>query len=85
MELLLRSDCSQPGIRRRRRGTGFEYLDVEGDRITARETRARLAGLSIPRPGRSNHRCGRVSDVEELYVPNVRRRLERAVIRLIAG
>ena len=31
---LRRVDCSGPGIRRRRRGKGFEYLDEDGRRIT---------------------------------------------------
>jgi len=45
---LRRSDCSGPGIRRRSRGPGFEYLDNDGERITDRETVGRLAELAIP-------------------------------------
>jgi DNA topoisomerase IB len=45
---LRRSDCSGPGIKRRRRGRGFEYRDAEGRRITDREVLARIAELGIP-------------------------------------
>lgn len=48
MPRLRRSDCSGPGIRRRRRGRGFEYLDQHGDRIEDLETVERIAALSIP-------------------------------------
>jgi DNA topoisomerase I len=48
MARLRRSDCSEPGIRRRRRGRGFEYVDERGGRITDAETRARLSALGIP-------------------------------------
>jgi DNA topoisomerase IB len=48
MPRLRRSDCTGPGIRRRRRGRGFEYLDEAGDRITDGETRERLGELKIP-------------------------------------
>jgi DNA topoisomerase I len=48
MPRLRRSDCTGPGIRRRGRGRGFEYLDETGGRITDRETRERLAELKIP-------------------------------------
>jgi DNA topoisomerase IB len=48
MPRLRRSDCTDPGIHRRRRGRGFEYLDEAGDRITDRETRERLGELTIP-------------------------------------
>ncbi len=44
-----RSDCSGPGIRRRRRGRGFEYLDdAAGRRITDAPTLDRLRELAIP-------------------------------------
>jgi DNA topoisomerase IB len=45
---LRRSDCSAPGIARRRRGRGFEYLDPDGDRIDDPETLERIAELAIP-------------------------------------
>ena len=45
---LRRSDCSGPGLRRRRRGRGFEYLDEQGRRITDREVLERLQALAIP-------------------------------------
>jgi len=48
MPRLRRSDCTGPGIRRRGRGRGFEYLDENGARITDGETRERLADLRIP-------------------------------------
>ncbi|HET9163390.1 MAG TPA: DNA topoisomerase IB [Solirubrobacterales bacterium] len=45
---LRRSDCSGPGISRRRRGGGFSYLDPEGDRIRDEDTLERIRGLAIP-------------------------------------
>jgi DNA topoisomerase IB len=45
---LRRSDCSGPGIKRRRRGKGFEYLDPDGERVTETEVLARIAELVIP-------------------------------------
>jgi DNA topoisomerase IB len=44
----MRSDCSGPGISRRRRGKGFEYKDDEGTRITDPEDLARIRELGIP-------------------------------------
>jgi DNA topoisomerase-1 len=41
-------DCSGPGIRRRRRGRGFEYLDEEGQRITEPSVIERIRELVIP-------------------------------------
>lgn len=37
-----------PGIRRRRWGRGFTFLDVQGDRITDPQLRSRLKSLPIP-------------------------------------
>ena len=48
MARLRRSDCSGPGIRRRKRGRGFSYEDKSGERITDSETVQRLAELAIP-------------------------------------
>jgi DNA topoisomerase I len=48
MTRLLRSDCSDPGIARRRRGRGFEYRDHEGRRIRDPDVLARIRGLGIP-------------------------------------
>jgi DNA topoisomerase IB len=48
MARLRRSDCSGPGIARRRRGKGFEYLDDEGRRITEEEVLVRIRELGIP-------------------------------------
>jgi len=45
---LKRSDCSGPGISRRRRGSGFSYLDPEGGRIADEDTLERIRGLAIP-------------------------------------
>jgi DNA topoisomerase I len=45
---LRRADCSGPGIRRRRRGRGFSYVDDEGNRIDDPEVLERIAALAIP-------------------------------------
>jgi DNA topoisomerase-1 len=45
---LKRVDCSGPGIRRRRRGKGFEYLDEDGRRITEPSVLERIRELAIP-------------------------------------
>jgi DNA topoisomerase I len=45
---LRRSDCSGPGISRRRRGRGFEYADADGERVTEREVLQRIEELVIP-------------------------------------
>ena len=37
-----------PGIRRRRAGSGFQYIGVDGRRITDAETHARIKRLAIP-------------------------------------
>jgi DNA topoisomerase I len=48
MTRLRRADCSSPGIVRRRRGRGFEYLDPSGARLEDDHTLARIRGLAIP-------------------------------------
>ena len=48
MSRLRRSDCSQPGITRRRRGKGFEYRDEDGARIDDPEILQRIGELGIP-------------------------------------
>ncbi len=48
MARLKRVDCSGPGIRRRRRGKGFEYLDDAGKRITEPSLIERIRELAIP-------------------------------------
>jgi DNA topoisomerase I len=48
MARLRRIDCSGPGIRRRRRGRGFEYLDSDGNRVTEPEVLDRIRELAIP-------------------------------------
>jgi DNA topoisomerase-1 len=45
---LRRADCSGPGIRRRRRGRGFSYVDDAGERIDDPEVLQRIAELAIP-------------------------------------
>jgi DNA topoisomerase-1 len=45
---LRRSDCAGPGITRRRRGKGFEYLDPDSERVTEAEVLARINELVIP-------------------------------------
>jgi DNA topoisomerase I len=48
MPRLRRSDCSGPGILRRGRGRGFEYLDEDGERIEDEEVLERIRELVIP-------------------------------------
>jgi DNA topoisomerase IB len=49
MPRLRRADCSGPGIVRRRRGRGFEYLDsVTGERVEDPEVLERIGALVIP-------------------------------------
>ncbi|MEX1142985.1 MAG: hypothetical protein WD993_04810 [Thermoleophilaceae bacterium] len=48
MARLRRVDCGEPGIRRRRRGRGFTYLDEGGERIDDPETLLRIRELAIP-------------------------------------
>jgi len=45
---LKRVDCSGPGILRRRRGKGFEYMDGDGRRITEPSVLQRIRELAIP-------------------------------------
>jgi len=48
MSRLRRVDCGTPGITRRRRGKGFEYLDESGERIEDEDVLARIRALAIP-------------------------------------
>jgi DNA topoisomerase I len=48
MPRLRRSSCAAPGIARRRRGRGFEYLDPAGERVDDPEVLERIAQLAIP-------------------------------------
>src|ERR1051326_8814361 len=48
MPRLRRSDCSGPGITRRKRGKGFEYLSHEGRKINDAEVLQRISELRIP-------------------------------------
>ena len=48
MPRLRRVDCASPGIARRRRGRGFEYIDSDGNRVTDLENLQRIKDLGIP-------------------------------------
>ncbi|HEY7266301.1 MAG TPA: DNA topoisomerase IB [Solirubrobacterales bacterium] len=49
MSRLRRIDCAAPGITRRRRGKGFEYLDEStGERIESEDVVERIKALAIP-------------------------------------
>ncbi|MDQ3669917.1 MAG: DNA topoisomerase IB [Actinomycetota bacterium] len=48
MPRLRRVDVAGPGIRRTRRGRGFEYVDEDGERIGDLETLERIRELAIP-------------------------------------
>jgi DNA topoisomerase I len=48
MPRLRRADISGPGIRRRRRGRGWEFFDETGERIDDIETLERIRELAIP-------------------------------------
>ncbi|MGE5527045.1 MAG: DNA topoisomerase IB [Methanosarcina sp.] len=45
---LRRADCSEPGIRRVRRGRGFSFEDAGGEAIADEETLERIRQLAIP-------------------------------------
>ena len=48
MPRLRRVDCSGPGIRRVRRGRGFQYVDEDGTPVSDAEVKERIASLAIP-------------------------------------
>jgi DNA topoisomerase-1 len=48
MSRLRRVDCGTPGITRRRRGRGFEYLDESGERVEDADVLDRIRALAIP-------------------------------------
>ncbi len=48
MPRLRRSDASMPGFARRRRGSGFQYLDPDGRPVGDPETLERIRDLAIP-------------------------------------
>jgi len=48
MPRLRRSDCSGPGIARRRAGGGFAYVDADGERVDEGEVLGRIRELGIP-------------------------------------
>jgi DNA topoisomerase IB len=85
---LRKADCSGPGLRRRRRGRGFEYLDEAGERVDA-ESVERIRALVIP-PAWTDvwicpHPTGHIQAVgtdaagrrQYLYHPEWRRRRDR--------
>jgi DNA topoisomerase I len=45
---LRKTDPSAPGLHRRRRGRGFEYVGVDGERLSDEQVLARIKALSIP-------------------------------------
>jgi DNA topoisomerase-1 len=45
---LRRSDVTVPGLTRRRRGRGFQYLDADGEPVRDEEVLARIRELAIP-------------------------------------
>jgi len=45
---LRRSDCAAPGIRRRKAGKGFTYVDQNGNKVTDEATLDRIKALVIP-------------------------------------
>lgn len=48
MARLRRVNCSGPGIRRRRRGRGFAFVDDAGDPVGDEDTLERIRALAIP-------------------------------------
>ncbi len=48
MPRLRRSDCSQPGLGRRRRGRGFSYVDEQGRAVSDPDVIERIKALAIP-------------------------------------
>ena len=48
MPRIRRVDCSAPGIRRRRRGRGYEFIYDNGEKVSDPETLARIKELVIP-------------------------------------
>jgi DNA topoisomerase-1 len=48
MPRLRRADCTEPGIRRIRRGRGFSFEEEDGSKVEDRETLERIAELAIP-------------------------------------
>jgi DNA topoisomerase IB len=89
MPRLRKADCSGPGIFRRGRGRGFEYLDEDGERVDDEGTINRIRELVIP-PAWSNvwicpYPNGHIQAVgtdaagrrQYLYHPDWRRRRDR--------
>ena len=57
MPRLRRSDCSAPGIIRRRAGRGFYYVAPDGRRIRDPDTLERIRALAVPPAGESVWIC----------------------------
>jgi len=87
---LRRADPAEPGITRRRRGRGFEYLDPRGERVDDEESLARIRELAIPPAWRDVWICphprGHIQALgtdaagrrQYLYHPKWRERRDRA-------
>jgi DNA topoisomerase I len=87
---LRRADPSEPGITRRGRGRGFEYLDPGGERIDDEETLARIRELVVPPAWRDvwicPHPAGHIQAIgtdaagrkQYIYHPKWRERQDRA-------
>jgi DNA topoisomerase-1 len=65
---------ADPGIRRRRKGKGFEYLDPQGRRIGDRHTLARIRALVIPPAWRDVWICPRADGHIQAVGRDARRR-----------
>lgn len=65
---------ADPGIRRRRKGKGFEYLDAQGRRIGDRHTLARIRALVIPPAWRDVWICPRADGHIQAVGRDARRR-----------
>ncbi|MCA1657516.1 MAG: DNA topoisomerase IB, partial [Actinobacteria bacterium] len=90
MARLRRSDCSGPGLERRRCGRGFVYLDADGRRVTDAALLARVRELAIPPAWRDVWIClderghlqatgsDQAGRKQYLYHPDWRRHRDRA-------
>jgi len=65
---------ADPGIRRRRKGKGFEYLDAQGRRVGDRHTVARIRALVIPPAWRDVWICPRADGHIQAVGRDARRR-----------
>ena len=65
---------ADPGIRRRRKGKGFEYLDAQGRRVGDRHTLPRIRALAIPPAWRDVWICPRADGHVQAIGRDARRR-----------